>query len=58
MKNGDNITTQSVKMGSNRFSLTNTCAFDSILQLFLEAYFDKDEIKNFVPLSNSHIFLN
>jgi hypothetical protein len=56
MKNGGNITTQSVKMGSKRFSVTNTCAFDSILQLFLAAYFDKDEIKNFISLNNSHIF--
>lgn len=41
MKNGGNITTQSVKMDSKRFSFTNTCAFDSTLQLFLAAYFDK-----------------
>jgi len=56
MKNGGNITMQSVKLDNKRFSFTNTCAFDSILQLFIAAYFDKDEIKNFILLNNLHIF--
>lgn len=56
MKNGGNITMQSVKLDNKRFSFTNTCAFDSILQLFIAAYFDKHEIKNFISLNNLHIF--
>jgi len=58
MKNGGNITMQSVKLDNKRFSFTNTCAFDSILQLFIAAYFDKDEIKNFILLNNLHIFFS
>lgn len=54
MKNGGNITIQSVKLGNKRISLTNTCAFDSLLQLFIVAYFNRDEIKNFISLNNSN----
>lgn len=53
MKNGGNITTKSVKLGAKRISLSNTCAFDSILQLFIVAHFDKNEIKHFISLNNS-----
>lgn len=56
MKNGGNITIQSVKLDDKRISFTNTCAFDSILQLFIVAYFDRDEIKNFISLNNSNTF--
>jgi len=56
MKNGGNITMQSIKLNNKRFSFTNICAFDSILQLFIAAYFDKDEIKNFISSNNLHIF--
>jgi len=38
------------------FSLTNTYAFDNILQLYIAPYFDKNEIKNFISLNNSYLF--
>lgn len=44
MKNGNNIIIQSIKLGDKRIFFTNTCAFDSILQLFIVAYFDRNKI--------------
>jgi len=54
--NGGNISIKAAKLGHNKISLTNTCAFDSILQLFIAAYFDKNEIKNFISSQESNTF--
>lgn len=56
IKNGGNILIKAAKLGHNKISLTNTCAFDSILQLFIAAYFDKNEIKNFISSQESNTF--
>lgn len=57
IKNGGNISIKAAKLGHNKISLTNTCAFDSTLQLFIAAYFDKEEIKSFISSQESNIFL-
>jgi len=44
MRNESNLSLRPVKIGKDRYSLTNTCAFDSILQLFIAAYFDTETI--------------
>jgi len=43
MRNG-NISLRPVKIGKDRYSLTNICAFDNILQLFIAAYIDIETI--------------
>lgn len=45
IKNGSSMSLKPVQIGKNKYSLTNTCAFDSILQLFIAAYFDAQSIK-------------
>lgn len=40
IKNGGKLLVKAVKIGNEKYSFTNTCAFDSILQLFILAYFD------------------
>lgn len=42
--------------GKKKYSFTNTCAFDSILQLFIGAYFDKDNIKGLINTESNNIF--
>jgi hypothetical protein len=37
-------------------SFTNTCAFDSILQLFIAAYLDKDKVKDLINNECNNIF--
>lgn len=56
IKNDGNINVKSVQVGYKKISLTNTCAFDSILQLFISAYFDKKHIKDLIHKENSNIF--
>lgn len=48
IKNGGNIIIKEVAFGNKKYSFTNTCAFDSILQLFVTAYFDKNGIKELI----------
>lgn len=48
IKNSNNISVKVTKIKNQRYSLTNTCAFDSILQLFITAYFDMKCIKDLV----------
>lgn len=52
MKNGNNLSLRSVHIGKEKYSLTNTCAFDSILQLFIAAYFDTESIRDFISTDN------
>jgi len=40
IRNGGNVNLKAVTFGKKRYSFTNTCAFDSILQLFIAAYFE------------------
>lgn len=47
-----------VQIGKNKYSLTNTCAFDSILQLFIAAYFDAESIKNLICTTNDLQFFD
>lgn len=48
IKNGGNINVKSIQVGNKKVSLSNICAFDSIMQLFISAYFDKRHIKNLI----------
>ena len=48
IRNGNNISLKPVQIRKNKYSLANTCAFDSILQLFIAAYFDLKSIKNLI----------
>lgn len=48
IKNGNSISLKPVRIEKEKYSLKNTCAFDSILQLFIAAYFDKESIKNLI----------
>lgn len=48
MKNGNDLSLRPVHIGKEKCSLTNTCAFDSILQLFLAAYFDIEIIRDLI----------
>lgn len=57
IKNGGNVNIKAVTFGKKKYSFTNTCAFDSILQLFIAAYFDKNNIKNFINNKLNNIFL-
>ncbi|KAL6416405.1 hypothetical protein ACFW04_013521 [Cataglyphis niger] len=50
------IILRSVHIGKKKYSLTNTCAFDSILQLFIAAYFDTENIKDFISTEIDFIF--
>lgn len=56
IKHGGNISIKSVQIENQKFSFTNTCAFDSILQLFISAYFDKNYIKDLIHKENSNMF--
>jgi len=56
IKNGGNVNIKAVTFGKKKYSFTNTCAFDSILQLFIAAYFDKNNIKNFINNELNNIF--
>ncbi|KAL6417346.1 hypothetical protein ACFW04_012804 [Cataglyphis niger] len=50
------IILRSVHIGKEKYSLTITCAFDSILQLFIAAYFDTENIKDFISTEIDFIF--
>lgn len=57
IKNGGNINIKAVSFDKKNYSFTNTCAFDSILQLFIAAYLDKDSIKEFINTESSNSLL-
>lgn len=49
MKNGNDLSLRPVHIAKEKYSLMNTCAFiDSILQLFLVAYFDIEIIRDLI----------
>lgn len=48
MKNGNDLSLRPVHIGKEKYSLMNTCAFDSILQLFFAAYFDIEIIRDLI----------
>lgn len=56
IKNGGNLSIKAVKFGKTKYSFTNTCAFDSILQLFIAAYLDKDKVKDLINNECNNIF--
>jgi len=56
IKNGGNVNIKAVTFGKKKYFFTNTCAFDSILQLFIAAYFDKDNIKELINTESNNIF--
>lgn len=56
IKNGSNMSLKFIIIGSHKYSFTNTCAFDSVLQLFISAYFDKKYIKDFILKENNDMF--
>lgn len=55
IKNGGNVSVKAVKIGNEKYSFNNTCAFDSILQLFISAYFDKKYIKDITHKESSNM---
>jgi len=59
IKNDENLSIGAITFEKTKYSFTNTCAFDNILQLFIVTYLDKDKVKDLInELNNDITFIN
>ena len=57
IKNGNSATLCAVKIDEETASVSNTCAFDSLLQIFLTASYDYEVIRSQVITCFAHIII-
>lgn len=55
LKNGSRTILQPVKVNKRKYVTTNTCAFDSVVQILCSAYCDSDDYKKPCPQNFNHL---
>lgn len=55
-KNGNITTLKSIKIDKNTYTVTNTCAFDSVTQIMITAFADSTNYAGFINTNSTYIF--